>query len=158
MHRINSQRKTRRRLPNIPPTVESPYELSPHYPEEFGYIDPDYQTVDEINVGYDRLIGRRNDTEDDNGTMDDDTGSYVQPNDVIVHLEDAKVIDEDDGDRHHSYLEIIESPEKAAITKNEFNHIRELVLNKCDNEKSSEHEMNTANVTCEISHSDINKQ
>jgi hypothetical protein len=95
-----------------------------HYPEESVYLDPDYQTVEEINKGYQHLLDNE----------DDDSGSYVKPNDVHVNVD--ATFGDDDSDKRHSYLEILENPEKISITNNEGVTVTGSASNKCDKEKS----------------------
>jgi hypothetical protein len=87
-----------------------------HNPEQSSYIDPDYETVEEVNGGYQRLVDYNEDNEDANGTNDDDTGSYVQPNEVRI---DATITEDDKNSKRHSYLEILESPEIPSFADNE---------------------------------------
>ncbi|XP_056016399.1 uncharacterized protein LOC125673359 [Ostrea edulis] len=152
--RANNVRKTARRLPSIPKKGEHPYEFNLHYPKDSDYFDPDYQTVEEINDGYQHLIGYTKDIGDDSGMNCDDRGSYVQPNEVHVG---ATITDEDENDKHHSYLQILECPEKMPFTNNECTNITELASTKCDNEMTTEQERTRASVVSrEVS--DINQQ
>ncbi|XP_056016395.1 uncharacterized protein LOC125676574 isoform X2 [Ostrea edulis] len=152
--RAKHLQKTARRLPSIPKKREHSYEFKLYYPEESNYFDPDYQTVEEINDGYQHLIGNINDIEDGSDEKSDDTGSYVQPNDVHVV---ATITDEDGDDQHHSYLQIIECSEKSLFTNNECTTFTELASTKCDNEMTTEQERKRASeVNNEVS--DINQQ
>jgi hypothetical protein len=110
--------KNARPLPSIPQKNEGPYELKMHYPEESVYLDSDYQTVEEINEGYQHLFDNE----------DDDSSSYVQPNDVHVN-EDATL---EDSDKRHSYLKILENPEKMSFTKSECVTVTESAFNECE--------------------------
>ncbi|XP_056016401.1 uncharacterized protein LOC125673360 isoform X2 [Ostrea edulis] len=150
--RAKKLRKTARRLPSIAKTGEHPYEIKLHYPEETSYVDPDYQTIEEINDGYQHLGGYN--IEDDSEEKSDDTGSYVQPNDVHVV---ATITDEDGDDKHHSYLQIIECPEKSSFTNNECTNFTELTSTKCNNENMiGQERKRESEITREVS--DINQQ
>ncbi|XP_048765333.2 uncharacterized protein LOC125673095 isoform X4 [Ostrea edulis] len=152
--RAKHLQKTARRLPRIPKKREHSYEVKLHYPEETSYLDPDYQTVEEINDGYQHLIGYKSDIGDDSGMNCDDRGSYVQPNEV--HL-GATITDEDENDKHHSYLQILECPEKMSFTNNDCTNVTELASTKCDNETITEQERKrTSEVNPEVS--DTNQQ
>jgi hypothetical protein len=56
-----------------------------------------------------------------------------------VHL-DATITDEDKKDKHHSYLEILDSSEKVLLTSNKCANVtelnaKELTSTKCDNKR-----------------------
>jgi hypothetical protein len=58
----------------------------------------------------------------------------VQPNDV--HL-DTALTDDDTNDKHHSYLKILESPEKVLLTNNKCANVTELASSKRYNNETA---------------------
>ncbi|XP_062581281.1 uncharacterized protein LOC134243077 [Saccostrea cucullata] len=71
---MRKRRKELMRLPSIPKSKDSPYEMKLTNPES-PYSDPDYETIEEQDEGYEHLPGPG----ENNLTLTDEEGPYIDP-------------------------------------------------------------------------------
>ncbi|XP_062596438.1 uncharacterized protein LOC134257875 isoform X2 [Saccostrea cucullata] len=125
---LRKRRKELMRLPSIPKSKDSPYEMKFTNPES-PYSDPDYEIIEEQDEGYEHLPGPRENTltptveaglyidpDNKDGTYLDVVHSEKEPNDYINVSPYIDLIDDTIDDALKSEaVDILQSENTAAI-------------------------------------------